>query len=111
MTPPSPQLTELLVAWSEGEQTALDQLLLLVTAERRRLAAHYMRRESPGHTLQTSALVNEAYLRLIDQRRVGWQNRAHFFGKSHQGFEAIFWARRRQRMEAWLCTPPLRLID
>jgi RNA polymerase sigma factor (TIGR02999 family) len=72
------------MAWSEGDQAALDRLLPLVNAELRRLAGRYMRRESPGHTLQTSALVNEAYLRLIDQRQVRWQNRAHFFGIAAQ---------------------------
>jgi RNA polymerase sigma factor (TIGR02999 family) len=77
-------MTQLLVAWSEGDQSALDQLLPLVNTELRRLAGHYMRRESPGHTLQTSALVNEAYLRLIDQKNVHWQNRAHFFGIAAQ---------------------------
>jgi RNA polymerase sigma factor (TIGR02999 family) len=77
-------MTQLLVAWSEGDQSALERLLPLVNTELRRLAAHYMRRESPGHTLQTSALVNEAYLRLIDQKNVRWQNRAHFFGIAAQ---------------------------
>lgn len=77
-------MTQLLLAWSEGDQTALDKLLPLVNAELRRLASRYLRRESTGHTLQTSALVNEAYLRLIDQRQVQWQNRAHFFGIAAQ---------------------------
>jgi len=73
-----------LVDWSNGDQAALDKLLPLVNDELRRLARRYMRRESPGHTLQTSALVNEAYLRLIDQKHVQWQNRAHFFGIAAQ---------------------------
>ncbi|MGE0129776.1 MAG: sigma-70 family RNA polymerase sigma factor [Blastocatellales bacterium] len=82
---PAPQdLTQLLVDWSNGDQAALDKLLPLVNAELRRLANRYMRRESPGHTLQTSALVNEAYLRLIDQKNAQWQNRAHFFGIAAQ---------------------------
>ncbi|MBI1765253.1 MAG: sigma-70 family RNA polymerase sigma factor, partial [Acidobacteria bacterium] len=76
--------TRLLLAWNNGEQAALDQLLPLVNAELRQLAKRYMRRESPGHTLQTSALVNEAYLRLIDQKQVQWQNRAHFLGIAAQ---------------------------
>jgi len=80
----SPDITQLLMAWNQGDQTALDQLIPLVYAELRRLAERYMARESPGHTLQTTALVNEAYLRLIDQRQVRWQNRAHFFGVSAQ---------------------------
>jgi RNA polymerase sigma factor (TIGR02999 family) len=84
MTPSSQELTQLLVAWSDGDQAALEKLLPLVNAELRRLASRYMRRETPGHTLQTSALVNEAYLRLIDQRHVRWQNRAHFFGIAAQ---------------------------
>lgn len=84
MTPAAQDMTQLLVAWSEGDQSALEQLLPLVNAELRRLAGNYMRRESPGHTLQTSALVNEAYLRLIDQKNVQWQNRAHFFGIAAQ---------------------------
>jgi len=70
----------LLVDWSNGDQAALDKLLPLVNAELRQLARRYMRRESPGHTLQTSALVNEACLRLIDRKNVRWQNRAHSFG-------------------------------
>ena len=82
---PSPQeVTQLLVDWSNGDEQALEKLLPLVNSELRRLASHYMRRESPGHTLQTSALVNEAYLRLVDQQQVRWQNRAHFFGIAAQ---------------------------
>ena len=85
MTQPSTQeVTELLIAWSEGDKTALDQLMPLVYEELRRLAHHHMRREHPGHTLQTTALVNEAYFRLVDQKRVRWQNRAHFFAISAQ---------------------------
>jgi len=84
MVPASHDVTRLLVDWSNGDQAALDKLLPLVNDELRRLARRYMRRESPGHTLQTSALVNEAYLRLIDQKHVQWQNRAHFFGIAAQ---------------------------
>jgi RNA polymerase sigma-70 factor (ECF subfamily) len=80
----SQDVTRLLVDWSNGDQAALDRLLPLVNDELRQLARRYMRRESPGHTLQTSALINEAYLRLIDQKRVRWQNRAHFFGVAAQ---------------------------
>jgi RNA polymerase sigma factor (TIGR02999 family) len=81
----SPQeITQLLLAWSEGDLRVLDKLVPLVYAELHRLAQHYMRRESAGHILQTTALVNEAYLRLIDQRQVRWQNRAQFFGISAQ---------------------------
>lgn len=78
--PESQDVTQLLVAWSNGDQAALDRLLPLVNTELRQLARRYMRRENPGHTLQTSALVNEAYMRLIDQQQVRWQNRAHFLG-------------------------------
>ena len=82
---PSPlNVTQLLVNWSNGDQAALDQLLPLVNDELRRLARNYLRRENPGHTLQPTALVNEAYLRLIDQQNVQWQNRAHFFGIAAQ---------------------------
>ena len=77
-------VTQLLVAWSAGEPAALDALLPLVNDELRRLARAYLRREGLGHTLQTSALVNEAYLKLIDQKQVQWQNRAHFFGLAAQ---------------------------
>ena len=82
---PSPrEITQLLVAWSNGDQAALERLTPLVHDELRRLARRYMGRERPGHTLQTSALVNEAYLRLIDWKNVQWQNRAHFFAVSAQ---------------------------
>ncbi|MCA1619011.1 MAG: hypothetical protein LC795_06800 [Acidobacteria bacterium] len=79
----SPQeITRLLVAWGDGDQSALEELAPLVHSELRRLAHLYMGRERPGHTLQTSALVNEAYVRLIDWKNVRWQNRAHFFAVS-----------------------------
>ena len=78
------QVTELLVAWSNGDQGALDQLMPLVYEELHRLAHHYMSRERSDHTLQTSALVNEAYLRLVDQTNLHWQNRAQFFGLAAQ---------------------------
>ena len=80
----SRQITELLVAWNEGEESALNQLLPVVERELRRIAHNYMRRENPGHTLQTTALINEAYLKLIDQHSVKWQNRSHFFALSAQ---------------------------
>jgi RNA polymerase sigma factor (TIGR02999 family) len=76
----SDQVTQLLVDWSGGNQKALDKLMPLVEAELHRLAHHYMNRERVGHTLQTTGLVNEAYMRLVNQRSVSWQNRAHFFG-------------------------------
>jgi len=76
------EITQLLVAWSDGNQAALDELTPLVYEELHRLAHRYMRGERAGHTLQTTALVNEAYTRLIDWKNVRWQNRAHFFGVS-----------------------------
>ena len=87
MTAPSSspeEVTQLLVAWGNGNKAALEKLMPLVYEELRRLAHHYMRREHPGHTLQTTALVNEAYFRLVDQKHVHWQNRAHFFAISAQ---------------------------
>lgn len=77
------QVTQLLTDWCNGNQQARDDLILLVHAELKRLARAYLRRERQGHTLQTSALVNEAFLRLVDQQ-VSWQNRAHFFGIAAQ---------------------------
>jgi len=79
MTLAPQDVTQLLKDWSDGDQAAADKLMPLVYEELRHLAHQYMRREKPGHTLQTSALVNEAYLRLVKQR-VQWENRAHFFG-------------------------------
>ena len=76
----SHEVTELLRDWSRGDQSALDKLIPLVYDELRRLAHKHMRREKAGHVLQTSALVNEAYLRLAGESQVQWQNRAHFFG-------------------------------
>lgn len=76
---PTSEITGLLVDWSNGNQAALDKLLPLVEQELHRLAHVYMRRENRDHTLQTTALVNEAYLKLVDQKKTHWQNRAHFF--------------------------------
>jgi RNA polymerase sigma factor (TIGR02999 family) len=81
-TPVPGAVTELLRAWGNGDDAALEQLTPLVEAELRRLARGYMRRERRGHTLQTTALVNEAFLRLTDARRVRWEDRAHFLGIS-----------------------------
>ncbi|PYV38958.1 MAG: RNA polymerase subunit sigma-70 [Acidobacteria bacterium] len=82
--PSSPEVTKLLLAWSQGEQAALQKLIPVVHAELSRLAHHYMSGERTDHTLQTTALVNEAYLRLVDSSQVRWQNRAHFFAVSAQ---------------------------
>jgi len=97
--PPPSDITRLLLAWSDGDQAALEKLLPLIEQELHRIARRYMRRENPGHTLQTTALVNEAYFRLIDQRDVHWQNRAHFFGIAAQIMRRILmnYARDRQR--------------
>ena len=73
------EITQLLLAWRKGERSALDELIPLVQSELRRLARGYMRRQKPDHTLQTTALVNEAFLRLVDSDRVNWQDRNHFF--------------------------------
>lgn len=85
MTTPSPsEVTQLLLAWGQGDDSALQRLIPIVQSELRRLAHHYMAGERQGHLLQTTALVNEAYLRLVDSSRVKWQNRAHFFAVSAQ---------------------------
>ena len=81
---PLEDVTEMLRAWRRGEAAALDRLMPLVYAELKRIAAAYLRRESSGHTLQATALVNEAYLKLVDQTRADWQNRAQFFGVAAQ---------------------------
>jgi len=79
---PAPQVTQLLVAWGEGDEAAFERLAPLVYDELRRIARRYMGGEQAGHTLQATALVNEAYMRLIDINKVQWQNRAHFFAMS-----------------------------
>jgi RNA polymerase sigma factor (TIGR02999 family) len=95
------EITQLLLAWSEGDRAALDQLTPLVYEELRRLAKRYMGQERPGHTLQTTALVNEAYLRLIDTSQVRWQNRAHFLAVSAQLMRRILvdFARARRQLK------------
>jgi RNA polymerase sigma factor (TIGR02999 family) len=97
---PPHEVTRLLVAWSNGDKAALDQLMPLVYSELRRLAHHYMSRERPGHTLQTTALVNEAYLRLVDQESTRWENRAHFFGIAARLMREILVDRARTRRAA-----------
>jgi RNA polymerase sigma factor (TIGR02999 family) len=91
------QVTQLLVDWGNGDRTALDRLIPLVYDELRRLARYYMRRERNGVTLQTTALVNEAYMRLVDQRDVRWQNRAHFFAIAAQLMRRILVDQARKR--------------
>ena len=92
------QMTRLLVAWSDGDKSALDKLMPVVHAELKRMAHRYMSRERKGHTLQTTALVNEVYMKLIDQRQVSWQNRAHFFAVAAKLMRRILvdYARSRQ---------------
>jgi RNA polymerase sigma factor (TIGR02999 family) len=83
------EVTQLLGAWSGGDERALEKLIPLVQPELHRLAHHYMSRERAGHTLQTTALVNEAYLRLADQTNPNWQNRAHFFAVAARAMRQI----------------------
>jgi RNA polymerase sigma-70 factor, ECF subfamily len=83
-TPSAGEVSRLLQSWTEGDRQALDRLTPLVYDELRRLARAYLRRERAGHSLQITALVNEAYLRLVDYKRMQWQNRAHFFAVSAQ---------------------------
>jgi len=94
-------VTQLLIGWSKGDKEALDQLLPIVYDELRRQAARYLRRERVGHTLQTTALIHEAYLRLVDQKSVQWQNRAQFFGIAAQLMRRILvdHARTRKRVK------------
>ena len=95
------ELTELLLAWGNGDEDALARIAPLVHAELYRLAKRYMSRERPDHLLQTSALINEAYVRLIDWKAVRWQNRAHFFGVAAQMMRRILvdFARKRPKVD------------
>ena len=96
-TPPCGEVSRLLVAWSDGDRGALDRLTPMVNDELRRLARRYMKRERPGHSLQATALVNEAYLRLVDYNGMRWQNRAHFFAVSPQLMRRILVEHARRR--------------
>ena len=95
----SPEITALLAAWGNGDQAALDLLMPLVYDELRRMAHRYLGRERVGHTLQSAALVNEAYLKLLGERQMDWQNRAHFFAVAAQAMRQILvdYARTRNR--------------
>jgi RNA polymerase sigma factor (TIGR02999 family) len=97
--PPVRTITELLQRWQAGDAAALEELMPLVYDELHRMAARHLSRERPGHTLQSTGLVHEAFLRLVDQRRVSWQSRAHFFGLSAQLMRRILvdHARRSRR--------------
>jgi RNA polymerase sigma factor (TIGR02999 family) len=98
---PGSEVTRLLLAWSEGDEAALDALMPHVHAELRRIARRHMARENPHHTLQTSALINEAYLRLVEARGIRWQSRVHFFAVSAQVMRRILvdFARARQNLK------------
>ena len=100
MAMPSPEITALLDEWGRGDSRALDRLVPLVYGELRRVAARQLRRERNGHSLQPTALVHEAYLRLVDQRRVHWENRAHFFAVSAQVMRRILVDHARRRKAA-----------
>jgi RNA polymerase sigma-70 factor (ECF subfamily) len=100
MTPVSQQVSQLLNSWSDGNQGAREELMTVVYEELHRLAHQYMKRERTGHTLQTSALVNEAFVKLVDQRNVRWQNRAHFFGIAAQVMRRILVDHARGRQSA-----------
>ena len=98
--PAQPNITELLVGYGRGDKEALDRLMPIVYDELRRQAARYLKREQVGHTLQTTALIHEAYVRLVDQRNVQWQNRAHFFGIAAQLMRRILIDHARTRKRA-----------
>src|SRR5882672_7877981 len=93
-------ITQLLIRWNNGDQAALEKLMPLVYSELRRLASNYLRKERQGHTLQPTALVNEAYLKLVDQRSARWQNRAQFYGVAAQLMRRILVDHARQHQAA-----------
>lgn len=99
LEPSAHEVTELLRAWSDGDEDALEELTPIIYSELHRIARRYMKRERDGHTLQTTALVNEAYIRLIDWKSAKWENRAHFFGMSAKLMRRILvdFARRRPK--------------
>jgi len=109
----NPSPTELLVAWRDGDAAALEQLIPLVEEDLRRLAKRYMSREAAGHTLQTTALVNEAYLKLIEIKKVRWQNRAHFLAMAARLMRRILvdFARARGNQKRGGGLPKMQLDD
>ena len=113
MPPSSKTVTQMLVEWSEGHEEVWEELAPLVYDELRRLAHRQLRREGVGHTLQATALVHEAYLRLIEQRHVRWQNRAHFFGVASQMMRRILvnYARDRRALKRGGSAPKLPLNE
>ena len=112
-TPPEPEITQLLAAWSEGDEAAFERLVPLVYAELKRMARRHMFRESEEHVLQTTALVHEAYLKLVSQKNAKWQNRAHFFAVSSQQMRRILVdaARSRLRQKRGADAPVISLDD
>jgi RNA polymerase sigma factor (TIGR02999 family) len=96
-------VTQLLIDWREGDETALNELIPIVYDELRRMAHRYMRQERPGHTLQTTALINEAYIRLVDHKGIRWKNRAHFYGVAAQAMRRVLvdYARTRGSAKRW----------
>lgn len=112
-TPPTHEVTQLLKAWRVGNEEALEKLTPLVYRQLHEIAQRYMARERTGHTLQTTALVNEAYLRLVDCRKVNWQDRAHFFAVSAQLMRRILidFARSRGYLKRGAAAPHLSLDD
>jgi RNA polymerase sigma factor (TIGR02999 family) len=107
------QITQLLIDWNNGSPEAIEKLMPMVEGELRRIAANYMRRERPDHTLQTTALVNEAYLKLVNQREARWQNRAQFFALASQLMRRILLdhARSQRRVKRGGNAVPLNLDD
>ena len=99
-SPPPQDVTQLLIDWGNGNHVALDQLMPLVYTELRELARRYIRRERPEHTLETTALIHEAYLRLVDQSQVSWENHAHFFGIAARLMRQILIEHARRRARA-----------
>jgi RNA polymerase sigma factor (TIGR02999 family) len=98
VTPSPKSITELLIEWQDGDEKALDRLMPLVHEELRRMAHRYLRRERPGHSFQSSDLVNEAYIRLVDRKGLRWQNRAHFYGVAAQAMRRILVDHARARI-------------
>jgi RNA polymerase sigma-70 factor (ECF subfamily) len=97
MTSSEGSVTQLLIDWRNGDETALDKLIPIVHEELRKLAHYYMRHERPGHILQTSALINEAYMRLVDHKGMRWQNRAHFYAVAAQAMRRVLIDEARKR--------------
>jgi RNA polymerase sigma factor (TIGR02999 family) len=111
---PSPgEVTTLLLAWSAGDREAVQKLIPLVYGNLRKRADGYLRRERAGHTLQPTALVNDAYLKLVDQTRVKWQNRAHFFGVASRAMREVLvdYARRHRATKRGASETRIALLD